>query len=185
MPNSASIRAEILLKNYDNRHAEQFEAHKTRELLQCKYFWPRMTENIKRYVQDCKTCNCTKAACHKPYRIESYVLLQLLPAPSESWKDIIWDFITGVPPSLGVDKKAYDAILMVVNRYIKLVKYYPVLKMVTAEQFGNFLVRTVFCSFGVPSCIISHQGLIFMSTFWSAFCHYLRIKRCLNMAFHP
>ena len=89
-----------------------------------------------------------------------------------------------MPSSLGVDRKAYDAILVVVNCYIKLAKYYPVLKTISVEQFGNLLVHKVFCNFGVPSSIVSNQGSIFTSTFWSALCHYLRIKRCLSTAFH-
>ena len=52
-------------------------------------------------------------------------------------------------PSLGVDGKAYNAILVVVDRYTKLAKYYSVLKIITAEQFGDLFVCTVFCSFGV------------------------------------
>ena len=95
------------------------------------------------------------------------------------------DFIIGVHPSLGVDGKAYNAILVVVNRYIKLAKYYLVLKTITAKQFGDLLIHTVFCIFGVPSSIVSNQGLIFMSTFWLALCHYLHIKRRLSTAFHP
>ena len=42
------------------------------------------------------------------------------------------DFITGVPPSLGIDREAYDAILVAVDCYTKLAKYYPVLKTITA-----------------------------------------------------
>ena len=110
-----------------------------------------MAKDVKRYIKNCKTCNCTKAACHKPYG-----LLQLLLASSGLWKDIIINFITGVPPSLGVDGKAYNAILVVVDRYTKLAKYYPVLKTITAKQFGNFSIHTVFCSFDVPLSIISN-----------------------------
>ena len=86
------------------------------------------------------------------------------------------DFITGVPPSLRIDRKAYDVILVVIDRYTKLANDYPVLKTITAEQFGDFFIHTVFCSFGVPSSIVSNQGSIFTSTFWSALCHYLHIK---------
>ena len=61
------------------------------------------------------------------------------------------DFITGVPPSFKVDRKAYDAILVVVDRSTKLAKNYPISKTITAKQFGNLCVHTVFCNFGVPS----------------------------------
>ena len=59
------------------------------------------------------------------------------------------------------------------------------MKTITAEQFGNLLIHTVFCSSGVPSSIISNSGSIFTSIFWLALCHYLCIKRRLSMAFHP
>ena len=95
------------------------------------------------------------------------------------------DFITGVPPSLRVDGKAYDDILVVVDCYTKVARYYPVLKTITAEQFGNLLIHTVFCSFSVSSSIVSSRGSIFTSTFWLALCHYLHIKRCLSTAFLP
>ena len=72
---------------------------------------------------------------------------------------------------------------MVVDCYTKLAKNYPVLKTITAEQFGNLLIHTVFCSFGEPSSIVSYQGSIFISTFWLALCHYLHIKRRLSTAF--
>ena len=36
--NSTLVQAEILLKNHDNPHTGHFGAHKTLELLQCKYF---------------------------------------------------------------------------------------------------------------------------------------------------
>ena len=93
------------------------------------------------------------------------------------------NFITEMPPSFGVDRKAYDAISVVVDCYTKLAKYYPVLKKIIAEQFDNFLVHIVFCNFGVPLSIVSKQGSNFTSTFWLTLCYYSHIKRCLNMAF--
>ena len=58
-----------------------------------------------------------------------------------------------MPPSLKVDEKAF---LVVVDRYTKLAKYYSVLKTITAEQFGIFLIHTDFCNFGVPSNTVSN-----------------------------
>ena len=116
MPHSASVQAEILLKNYDNPHAGHSGAHKIFELFLRKYFWLRMAGDVKRYVKYCKTCNYKEAACHKPYE------LQLLLALSGPRKNITIDFITGVSPSLKVDKKTYDAILVVVDCYTKLAK---------------------------------------------------------------
>ena len=127
VPNSAPVSAEILLKNHDNLHAGHFRAHKTLELLQCKYFWPRMAGDVKRYVRDCKTCNSTKAARCKPYG-----LLQLLLALSGPWKDITMNFITGIPSSLRVDGKAYDAICYGFRSKWSSGKFHHVLKLFMA-----------------------------------------------------
>ena len=54
-----------------------------------------------------------------------------------------------MPLSLEIDEKAYDAILVVINCYTKLAKYYLFLKTITAEQLGDLFVQTVFCSFEV------------------------------------
>ena len=52
---------------------------------------------------------------YKPYR-----KLMPLPQPEGIWKKILMDFIINLPPSLykGI---AYDAILIIINKYLKLV----------------------------------------------------------------
>ena len=104
--------------------------------------------------------------------------------PEGPWQDITINFIIDMPPSLEMDGKAYDAILVVINHYIKLVKYYSVLKTITAEQLDDLLVHIVFSSFGVPLSIVSDLGLFFTSAYWLALCHYLCIKQHLSMDFY-
>ena len=104
--------------------------------------------------------------------------------PEDSWQDMTRDFIINVPLSLGMDEKIYDVILVVVICYTKLAKYYSILKIITAEQLSNLLVPTVFCSFGVPSSIVSNWELFFRSTYWSASYCYLHIKQHLSTTFY-
>ena len=152
VPNGAAICAEILRKNHDDPHAGHFGTQKTLELLQRKY-WPKMANDVQDYVRNCEGCNCTKAARYKPYG-----LLQSLPVPEGPWQDIIMNFIRGMPSSLGRDGKAYGSILAIVDRFTKLAKYYPVLKTITAEQMGDLLVQTIYCSFGTPKSVVSNRG---------------------------
>ena len=58
-----------------------------------------------------------------------------------------------MPSSFKVNGKAF---LVVVDRYTKLAKYYSILKTITAEQFGNLLIHTIFCNFGVLLSIVSN-----------------------------
>lgn len=94
------------------------------------------------------------------------------------------DFITGLPPSKR-DNCVYDAILVIVDRYSKMVLYIPACKTWTAQDFTRVFTDCVVCKHGVPKEIVSDRGSIFTSAFWSEICFQLRIARRLSTAFHP
>ncbi len=65
---------------------------------------------------------------YKPYR-----KLMPLPQPEGIWKKILIDFITGLPLSL-YRKIVYDAILVIIDRYSKIIQFVPYNKKTTAEE---------------------------------------------------
>ena len=46
------------------------------------------------------------------------------------------DMITGLPSSADADSKAYDAILVIVDRFIKIAKYFLVRKTIGAVEMA-------------------------------------------------
>jgi transposase InsO family protein len=96
------------------------------------------------------------------------------------------DFITGLPACKDKREDAdFNAILVVINKYSKMSRYIPCHKTITAPQLAERLWESVFSLFNTPNRIVSNQGTVFTSQFWSAFCHYLYIKRRLSTAYHP
>ena len=79
----------------------------------------------------------------------------------------------------------YDSILVVVDRYSKMVCLIPYTKNATAEDLGSILLDEVFLQFSIPASIMSDRGSLFTSKYWETFCYYLRVKRKLSTAFHP
>lgn len=60
------------------------------------------------------------------------------------------DFITGLPPGKPLDS-AYDAILVVMDRYTKMVHYIPTKKTKDASTLAEVLAEQVFLrDRGVP-----------------------------------
>ena len=83
------------------------------------------------------------------------------------------------------NNKKYNAILMIVYRLTKYTLYIPTTKRLTTKGFTTLFLEYIFRSFGLPENIVSDKDNLFTSKFWSTFCHYLVIKRRLNITFHP
>ena len=105
-----AICTELISRHHDDFLAGHFGIKKTCKLLAQKYYWPTLRHNVEAYVKGCDVCLASKAVCHKPY-----VDLQLLPVPMHQWKDLLMDFVTGLPVSIDWKGDSYDSILVIVN----------------------------------------------------------------------
>jgi RNase H-like domain found in reverse transcriptase/Reverse transcriptase (RNA-dependent DNA polymerase)/Integrase zinc binding domain/Chromo (CHRromatin Organisation MOdifier) domain len=180
VPKDHATRMEILRANHDDPwQGGHFGQKRTLEVVQRRYWWPGITADVDRYVETCDICQRMKAPRHKPYG-----LLVPLPCPTEPWKDISMDFITGLPPSLRMGT-ACDAVVVLVDRFSKMVRYIACSADIDAAGLAEKLIDEVFSKLGVPWSIVSDRGSIFTSKYWSTFCYYWRVKRNLSTAFHP
>ena len=89
-----AIRMELISRHHDDPLAGHFGIEKTRELLARKYYWPTLRHDVKAYVKGCDVCLALKAVRHKPDGD-----LQFLPIPTYQWKNLLMDFVTGLPIS--------------------------------------------------------------------------------------
>ena len=90
----------------------------------------------------------------KTLRHRPYGLLVPLPIPTGPWRDISLDFIIGLPPSLYIGV-VYDAILVVVDRFSKMVRYVPTVNIVNATGVGILITDYIIFKFRVSTLIVS------------------------------
>ena len=95
------------------------------------------------------------------------------------------DFVTGLPLSADWKGDSYDSILVIVDRLTKMVYYKPVKVTIDASGLAKVIIDVVVRHHGLSDSIISDQGAIFTSKFWSSLCYFLGIKRRLSTVFHP
>ncbi len=95
------------------------------------------------------------------------------------------DFVTGLLISVDWKGDSYDSILVIVDQLTKMVYYIPVKVTIDAPGLAEVIIDVVVHHHGVPESIITDQGSLFTSKFWSSLCYFLRIKRGLFTAFHP
>ena len=180
VPPEGGAHTEVLWSNHDNPLIGHFRYARTLELIQCKYYWPRMVKEIKVYTKSCMACQWAKPTCHKPYGE-----LQLLQQPWGLYTNISMDFIVGLPLSK-CWSKAYNSILVIMDRYTKIACYIMVWSDIDTPRLAAvFVQKFILAGPGVPDSIVSDWGIVFTLTFWSTVCYHLKVCRRLSTAFHP
>ncbi len=65
-----------------------------------------------------------------------------------------------------------------------MVYYEPVKVTIDISGLAEVIIDMVVCHHGFAKSIITDQGLLFTSKFWSLLCYFLGIKKKLSTVFH-
>ena len=88
----------------------------------------------------------------------------MLSIPQGPILELIMDFITGLPPVKIKTRKVADTILVIINRYIKFLKYFTVIIIITAVKLADLFLKQ-WLLFSILRGIVSDRGTVFNSTF--------------------
>lgn len=178
VPGHCDLQLRLIQQRHDTPSAGHPGYERTFSLLK-DYYWPGMTETIKRYVKNCTTCSRTKASRELPSG-----LLKPLQIPDGRWKDISVDFVTGLPEG----PTGNNAIMTVVDRFSKR-KHFIACRATDAgtgtEAMVSLFLEHVWKLHGLPESIISDRGSQFVSDLWESLCRKLGVERRLSTAYHP
>ena len=153
------LRKSVLESEHDSKVAGHMGQDKTKELVRRNFWWPRMDDDIVKYVQSCPECQKNKAARH-----QYYGLLQPLEPAFAPWQSIAMDFITDLPLSEGCDQ-----LWVIVDRFSKMAHFIPLKKSAKkAEDLAPIFAREIWRIHGVPTDIVSDRDTRFTSKFWQS-----------------
>ncbi|GBG80900.1 hypothetical protein CBR_g31456 [Chara braunii] len=117
------------------------------------YVWPKSKDFVKVYIQECPTCQEVNNANHLPYG-----LLQPLPIPEGRWQSISMNFIGPLLPPIERD---HDAILIVVDRFTKRVRFVPCRYHISAREVADIVFDRVVRDHGLPQRILSDRDALY------------------------
>ena len=86
-----SFRDLLIWEMHEGGLARHFGMDKTIALVEDRFYWPSLKNDVARIVAQCKTCQLTKA------KKQNTGLYAPLPVPHEPWKDVSMDFVLGLP----------------------------------------------------------------------------------------
>ncbi|MBW0542887.1 hypothetical protein O181_082602 [Austropuccinia psidii MF-1] len=134
-----------------------------------------MTQFIKDYVSSFQQFSRNKNVHQKKFG-----LVKPLPIQNGPWICLSMDFITQLPLS-----SLFDSILVIVDRFSKMTVFIPTMSSITSLDLAHLFIKNIFSKHGLPSSIVSYRGSLFVSSFWTNLCQWLKISRDLSTAYHP
>ena len=78
----------------------------------------------------------------------------------------------------------YGSVLVVVNQYMKIAKYFPTREIIKAPELADLFVVTIIIQYRSPESIISDKSGLFTSGYWSMFSYLLIIYKKLSTVYH-
>ena len=100
--------------------------------------------------------------------------------PEKMWTHISANFITKLPLMQG-----YDSILVVVDRFTKMVHFVPTIKRTSVEGLARLFRDNIWKLHSLSDSIISDRGPQFVASIMRKLNCMLRIETKLFMAFYP
>lgn len=148
---------------------------RTMESTRMRYYFPKMSRKIRRYVNECAPCQTSKHS-NEPAAGLLYPI-----RTDEPLYTVAIDFVTALPKSYD----GYDSILSITDKYTKAIRIVPCTSTITAEDTAKLYIRQVMPFFGLPEKIISDRDPKFTSRFWRELMKVLGVRLGLTAAFHP
>ena len=142
--------------------------------LRTGYFWPNMGSMADQVSTRCHKCHQHANKIHSPS-----IALSILMSP---WPFAQWglDLIGKLPTAPG----QYKFIIVAVDYYTKWVEAEP-LRRITTECVMSFLMKNIYCRFGVPETIITDNGTQFNNPKLIEFAKGMGTKMVFASVAHP
>lgn len=151
------VPSELRQKVIDENHSEPTAAHlgvfKTYRRLLLRYYWPRMHQDVVKFVSSCDKCLTYKAQLH--------TTLGEMGRPkqcSRPFQMISIDFVGPLP----VSRNQNSFILVITCCFSKFCQIFPV-RRATSEAVIKILEDSVFMTHGIPQTIFLDNGSQFIS----------------------
>ena len=161
-------------------HTSPFAGHcgfaKTRKLIARSFWWPGLSESVRKFIAHCPCCQRSKTSNEAPGG-----LLQPLPVPPRLWDSVSMDLITALPQT----DKGHTAIYVFVDRLSKMAHFVPTTTDVSAEECACLFRHHVVRLHGCPTDVVSDRDPRFTSNFFAEYCRLMGVAQNMSTAFHP
>ena len=175
VPNNRTIKTRIMHECHDATMSGHLGTAKTLERCTRSFYWPRMHDEVRTYVQSCMACR-QQTQQSTPSRS-----VAILTDSRPSLQQVTMDLITQLPKT----ERGYDAVVVFVDKLSKMIHIAPAHTTVSAPDLARIMIHEVVRLHGVPESIVSDRDLRFTSMFWRSLWSHFGTQLKMSTAYHP
>ena len=169
------IRKSVVYACHDDIVAGHLGYKRTLLRIQQRYWWPKMTNDVRWYIKTCRKCQFSKRE-----QGPKGGPLNPLPPRNEPFEVIGMDLIFPMPKS----KDGNVAILVWEDYATRWSEAIP-LADTLAATIGRAFWYNVVCRYGCPRTILTDLGKNFMSSIFEELLRFTKTDRLRTTAYHP
>lgn len=168
------LRSRVLADNHDVPTAGHLGTRKTIARITSNYYWPRMFQDIRRYIRQCESCQK-----YKPQQRQAAGRM-LTQFAEEPWVIICADFVGPLPRS----SHGNTMLLVFYDKFSKWTEFVPLRSATTDTAIRGFRER-ILARYGVPKILVTDNGTQFTSRKFKQFLADLGIKQQFTAPYSP
>lgn len=170
-----NARMGVLRSNHDDLLSAHGGYFKTSDRIKRKHYWPKMDEDIRKYVRECEVCKA-----YKPTNEVQRSPMGNFRTSSRPWEMISIDFVGPLPRT----SKGNCYMLVVVDSFSKFVHMHP-MRSATSLATIKCLEEHIFLTFGVPRYLICDNGSQLVSSDFKKFLREYKVTSWYTSLYHP
>lgn len=171
----SALRPELLQALHDDPTAGHLGVSRTLARIQERYYWPRLTTDVTRYVRTCRDCQRRKTPPTRPAG-----LLQPIDPPCRPFQQIGMDLLGPFPTSAFGNKW-----IVVATDYLTRYAETKALPKGSASEVAKFFVENIVLRHGAPEVLITDRGTAFTADLTQAILAYSQTNHRRTTAYHP
>ena len=175
IPSYEPLQTALIHKAHDSPVTGHPGREATLSILSREFYWPGMSNMVRRFVRNCDVCGRTHI-----WRDKKRGFLKPLPIPERYHQEISIDFMTDLPANR--DQPRY---LMVITDRLSKEVILEAMKTMDAEACAKRFLSSFYRFHGFPRAITSDRGSNWVGDFWRRLCEKAGIELRLSTAFHP
>ncbi|XP_055345118.1 uncharacterized protein LOC129592977 [Paramacrobiotus metropolitanus] len=170
-----SMRRAIIHALHDEKAAGHLGFEKTLSAIRLRYYWDRMSTDVKNYILACQGCQFRKTPRKCPPG-----KLQEIKVGHPFFR--VYADLKG--PLLPTKNRGYKYIAVFIDQLTKYVIAVP-MKTATAKEFAKVFVKHVILVHGAPHILHTDRGRHFTAEVLTKATNVFKIKHTFGTAYHP
>jgi hypothetical protein len=157
IPDDPQLKSMLLHDFHTALSAAHPGVQRTLDDLKTYFYWPRIIEDVRSYVESCRHCQLVKPASLPTAPMTAF------PIPQKPFEEITLDFVGSLPTT----PRGHDFLLNIGCRLTKFAMSIPFSQEIGKHQLAELLFQEVFCRYGIPLVKVSDRDPRLENSFFS------------------